>query len=263
MTLPDIFKDLGELDFTAEELELAQGTFNEEGIYEVMLQIASSHFAKGLASGFQPKILDVCAATGLAAWRLRALNPSEITLLDIDSKALEIAEKRFAGETMAIRPILVDATTWQADRENDFDLILLNSAYHHIPDERKLEFLNNLQKWVAPGGLILLGDHFLPDYTPGNLEKYRNSVTEFYQNLVEELIQSGTNVTAIRAIRKAGLMGWRQSGEYKVSWRFFREQSECLGFQTKAFCIWTHHRWKDTHVGTWIVKWEADDGHRK
>src|SRR5215469_10203977 len=84
-----------------------------------------------------------------------------------------------------------------------FDLVLANSAYHHIPDGHKVDFLKTARALVAEDGAILVGEHFLPPYKTSN--EFRESVISFYTELIGELLTRGEPAPAIDVIRRSAL----------------------------------------------------------
>ncbi|MCH4239284.1 MAG: class I SAM-dependent methyltransferase [Oscillospiraceae bacterium] len=74
----------------------------------------------------------------------------------------------FSAEMIRIaRPKMPDAKLVQYDFANGlapdfaksrFDFITITYALHHMPDEKKVPFLQELRKHLNPGGKILIGD---------------------------------------------------------------------------------------------------------
>jgi SAM-dependent methyltransferase len=196
-------------------LELAQATFNEQLLYE-----AIASFARGWSERTQKpaRVLDLCAATGLTAkYVSEAIPICSLTLVDSDQEALEESEKNFSGADFPIHPTLADAVVF--DDGGRYDLILANSAYHHIEDHRKPLFMQNASRLLAPNGAFLVGDHFLPPYS--DEAGHCKAVEEFYRVLVRELELRECNPQAIQVLRSAARHGIEQNHEFKVCWSQF------------------------------------------
>lgn len=205
-----------------EALELAQATFNEQAIYQDLARFSLDWFALNNRS---PKVLDLCSATGLSALQVAKTIPvASVTLVDIDKKALDKGCQYFAS----FCPCFVhcnDAVTFHSVER--YDIILMNSAYHHIQDKKKLLFLKNASALLNTDGVIFIGDHFLPDYF--NLFQFKKSVVLFYTKLINELIDRGESEIPINVIRRSGLYNYQSDYEYKVSFSVFSEHVTSSG----------------------------------
>lgn len=77
--------------------------------------------------------------------------------LDINEDYIEQAKARF-GDFFAV----ADVCTYEAEPENRFDFILLNSLLHHIDDEHSDRILEQLSKQLTDEGHIHILDLRLP-----------------------------------------------------------------------------------------------------
>src|SRR5258708_34102095 len=156
--LPALFEGARGYKDDPQALEMAQATFNEEGLYASIADFAASWYE---LANRPARIVDLCAATGLSAMRVsRRVPVASVTLVDSDPVALECAVHNLSNIPTEIR--CEDASNFTSP--TPFDLVLVNSAYHHIPDNRKVEFLKAAGALVAEHGAVLLGEHFLPPY---------------------------------------------------------------------------------------------------
>ncbi len=216
LEIPEIFR--GAIDYKDDPaaFELAQKTFNEEGLYRAIASFGLDWYK---TTGRRARVLDLCSSTGLCALRVANAIPLEsVTLVDIDQSVLSIGREDFDK----ICPVYIhclDAVTFQVGRP--YDLILMNSAYHHIEDGRKVDFLNNAASLLDEGGEILIGEHFLSQYN--NKNEYQESVVTFYTRLIEELERRKEPPEVINILRKAGFYCWEGVYEYKVSWPIFQK----------------------------------------
>jgi SAM-dependent methyltransferase len=209
--IPKVFDgELIEYNFNHAGLELAQATFIEENCYREIALLAKKCFHNYHR---YIKILDLCSATGLASLRITSsIDVGQISLVDIDAKAL------FKGSTYfqsicSISLHCEDAVSFSSN--SLYDLIVINSGYHHIDNDRKTAFLSNAASLLAVGGSIIVGDHFLPPYEDES--EFRVSVVNFYTQLIQELKKQGEPNNAISVFRKSGLDCWQGHNEYKVS----------------------------------------------
>ncbi len=204
------------------ELELAQATFNEAEIYEVIAQMVH-----GLGHDRSREVLDVCAATGLAGHHATAnMAVRSMTLVDIDPAPLAIAAVRYEDRWPQFECVREDAVMLSGQRR--YDLIIANSGYHHIEDERKTAFLQRLRIHLNSDGRILVGDHFLPPHGADD-EEVRHALRAFYLPLLAELERRGTSAEAVAVVAKSFELALRRQVEFKVSWDRFDADARRAG----------------------------------
>ncbi len=219
-TIPSIFTGVDKIEYTPEGIEQAQATFNEKALYQAIATFAQEWYKKNQRVA---KVLDLCSATGLCAWQVaQAIPVDEVTLVDIDRKYLEVGVKHFE-EVSPVLCFCEDAVYF--NKQQTYDLILMNSAYHHIENGKKVAFLKNARNLLANGGEILIGDNFLPKSSTGNRDEFRQSVVLFYTHLLKELQKRNEPSEAINVIRKAAFNCWQGIEEYKVSFPVFKNHA--------------------------------------
>jgi len=214
-SVPSIFHGAVDYQHDLDALEIAQSTFNEEKLYQAAEALAWRWF---ISAQRKPRLLDLCCATGMCSYRISSkVQPASITLVDTDPDALKRAVLRHSPRPPVVHAHCTDATWFSST--DAFDLILMNSAYHHIEDQRKQLFLASARRVLAPAGRIIIGDHFLPPYH--DQASFHLSVQTFYGALLETLRVRGESDLAQNTIRCAGLYTYRRDYEYKVSWERF------------------------------------------
>jgi SAM-dependent methyltransferase len=198
--------------------ELGHTTSTERALYQALRdEVLELHsiLRRPLA------VLDACCASGGCA---RNVIPpdvcSKLVLLDNDPAMCSAARSR-AWRLPSVTVVEADAVMFRADLQ--FDLILVNSAYHHIADTLKAAFLRNMASHLVADGRMLVGEHFLPDYTEGSLVDYRTSVVAFYSSRIDDLLTMGDAPEAVDVIRQTGRYCWEREYEYQVSQRVFQE----------------------------------------
>lgn len=222
--IPDVFRSAKEYAGDTSALELAQATFNEEALYGALQGYAQEWFRRASRAA---AVLDLCSASGLSSyWIARAIPVLSVDFVDVDAASLRAAAARMNG-TAPVRTHIRDAAVFAStDR---FDLVLANSAYHHIEDDRKRDFLKRASDALAPGGSILVGEHFLPPYD--DAVEYQRAVLDFYEALVAELLRRNEPEDAIAVIRRSGLYCWQGFYEYKVCWNHFLQDVSDAGLR--------------------------------
>jgi SAM-dependent methyltransferase len=244
--IPELFRGAKDYKDDPRALELAQATFNEEGLYAAITEFAASWYATAKRPA---RIVDLCAATGLTAMRIcRQVPVVSATLVDSDQRALEHAAQHFLDVPLEVR--CEDAAGFVDP--HPFDLVLANSAYHHIPDDRKVEFLKAARALVAEDGAILIGEHFLPPYR--GLSEFREAVVFFYTQLLGELQNREELPSAVDVIRQSALYCWLGEYEYKVSWELFLDHCAVAGLGVERVSrIWQPDALRDSDTGTFAV----------
>lgn len=207
--IPEIFKNAIDYRENCETMDIGQATFNEERLYLALAQFAKSWYYSRNRSA---SILDLCCATGLTAERIALTIPvHDIALVDIHADMLHNAKVRCSSRA-AVAAYCADAVSFSTGKT--FDLILMNSSYHHIEDSRKLAFLRNARSLLADDGVLLVGENFIFNYTDDRSK--RQSIVRFYGLLLKALAESGEPAHSINVIRRSGLYCWEGFYEYKV-----------------------------------------------
>jgi len=225
---------------------MAQATFNEEGLYRAIGDLAALWYRR---TGRPARAVDLCAATGLCALRVsRTVPVLSVTLVDSDANALQRAAQHLSCTPTEVQ--VGDASEFSSSAR--YDLILANSAYHHIHDDRKIEFLRVARTLLADDGAILVGDHFLPPYSCRS--EFRRSVEVFYGELVKALHNQGEPAEAIDIIRRSALYCWCGEYEYKVSFPIFLDHCRDAGLRVKhLYEVWRPASELADTVGTYAI----------
>jgi SAM-dependent methyltransferase len=244
-SVPSIFQGAVDYQHNLDALEIAQSTFNEQNLYEVAEELA---LRWSTTADHKPRLLDLCCATGMFSYRISSRVPaSSITLVDTDPHALARALLRYVPKSPVVYSHCTDATTFSS--ADSFDLILMNSAYHHIEDQRKQLFLVNARRHLAPAGRIIIGDHFLPSYHDD--ASFRLSVQTFYGALLNALRVRGESEMAQNTIRCAGLYTYCREYEYKVSWeRFIDDVASAALIVEHRIPVWQQNPSASAFIGT-------------
>ena len=101
------------------------------------------------------KAVDMCGGAGKAAFIMKLCDPSsEVSLVDLSDRMLEVARERMLNEGIDdIRLIKTDAFSFLNTDEQTYDLIVFSSAIHHFKDPAKL--LLTAAERLSPQGCII------------------------------------------------------------------------------------------------------------
>jgi SAM-dependent methyltransferase len=101
------------------------------------------------------RVLDVGCGPGT---NCRYFEQSDYTGFDINPKYIEYARKRYQRNF-----VVQDVCTFEPERDQRFDFILLNSLLHHLSDQETDRLLGQLGKLLSPGGHVHIVDLVLPE----------------------------------------------------------------------------------------------------
>jgi len=120
-----------------------------------------------VAKKFSPRkttaVLEVGAGTGLFSEVLAPRFPQSTVFVisEPDRVYLERIPKKIASR---YEVFYVQARAQNLRWGSRFDVIACTETYHHIPDKEKLRFFRNLRSLLAPQGVLVIGDNFIPYY---------------------------------------------------------------------------------------------------
>lgn len=204
---------------------LGHSTATERLLYDALARQAAA-LARTSCGGL--RVLDVCCAGGGASAAVLAAVPvSELTLVDIDPVMCTAARDQAWPTETRVKVVQADATSWRTQKR--FEVVLANSAYHHIADGEKERFLKNVAEKMSTEGRVLVGEHFLPEYVAGDLLSYRKAVVQFYSARISELEHRGDDPDAVDVIRQTGRYCWERVYEYQVSQEVFWQSAAGAG----------------------------------
>lgn len=136
-----------------------------------------------------PSFLDIGAGTGLLSARiLKAFPDAQITLIDLSAKMLDVARKRFSGNS-AITFIESDYTNETFGKP--FDFVVSSLSIHHLNHTDKQTLFKRIYQTLNHGGRFINADQVL-GATP--------EIDKFYKtNWIEEISASGLSESEIAA----------------------------------------------------------------
>lgn len=140
-------------------------------------------------------IIDVGGGDSFLAEFLVSLGYSDVTVVDISSKAIERAKERMCEKAEEVKWIVADAANFEPERK--YDLWHDRAAFHFLTEEgQKKGYLKALHKALKPGGYVIMGTFSDkgPDKCSG-LQVQKYSVGDMCKLFEEEFnMLSGKNV---------------------------------------------------------------------
>lgn len=108
-----------------------------------------------IRAGEGRRVLDIGFGTAVLTARLYA-DGYTITGIDFSEKMIAIASEKMPAAVLIRHDF--SAGLPKALEGQQVDFIVCTYAIHHLTDEAKIRFLTDLQRHLAPGGKIFLGD---------------------------------------------------------------------------------------------------------
>ena len=162
--------------------------------YEPMPQV-SLDAIKSCGISKDAAIIDIGGGDSFLAEFLVSLGYSDITVLDISSKAIDRAKQRMCEKAEEVNWIVADASSFEPGRQ--YDLWHDRAAFHFLTgEEDKKKYLDRVYKAVKPGGYVVMGT--FSDQGPekcSGLQVQRYSVSEMCKLFEKDFnMLSGKNV---------------------------------------------------------------------
>jgi ubiquinone/menaquinone biosynthesis C-methylase UbiE len=211
-----ISTDLPDYKDDPEAYELEEHSRPDEML---MLTVARDTTIKILASCKKAAVLDLCCGTGLS---LEGIvdhpNISVVVGVDISVPYLKFAKWRFSSGGRQPMFICGDAVSTLLPQPH-WDIVVLASAYHHIEDNRKVQFLSRVRELLGSSGYAVMAENILPEYEIDNEADYARSVRQFYSQVLSTAKQENPELPAYveNLIYRVAQYGCDGEYEYKVS----------------------------------------------
>lgn len=153
-------------------------------IEEDNFEAAYGMLERAIKPDSQISILDLCCGTGLfpRKWLPRLDDSFTYTGVDINVSYLKFARQELTDEAK-YRFVRGDAGTIRLNQE--FDLVLALSAYHHFPDQRKQAFLQNMKTHLKDDGLGIIYEKLVGGFR--NEEEAITAGIEFYAKRIKDI----------------------------------------------------------------------------
>lgn len=123
--------------------------------YEPMPEV-SMNLIKACEIPKDAAIIDVGGGDSFLAEFLVSLGYSDVTVVDISSKAIERAKLRMCEKADEVKWIVADAS--QLEPEREYDLWHDRAAFHFLTgEEQKKNYLDRVYRGIKPGGYVIMG----------------------------------------------------------------------------------------------------------
>lgn len=192
-------------------------------------------------------VLDLCSGPGNFVNHLSFAFPwMKVLCIDLNENFLKAGAEQFTKREFKEG----DATNFQI--ESRFDCITASSAYHHIEDEKKIEFLKTIKSHLAEDGFAIICENFLPEYTSD--EERIKSVNLYYDELIKYYGEGNATEESIKAIDEVFKLELAKVEEHKVPHAFFQKQVEEAGLKIDLDVVaWSTDKLKSANAGSHVI----------
>jgi 2-polyprenyl-3-methyl-5-hydroxy-6-metoxy-1,4-benzoquinol methylase len=194
-------------------------------------------------------VLDMCCGPGTFVNYLALVYPDiTVTGIDVNAAFIDYASRRFGGHGWEF--IKADARAF--DLRRTFDFVTAASAYHHVEDEFKVDFLLNARKHLVDGGKVMLCEQFLPHYSNEDARIY--AINEYYELLRKYCSKGDRSKEAIQAADETHQLELSGHEEYKVHHAAFEAHAQAAGFEIELdIPVWQPKEFIEDKAGSFVI----------
>jgi SAM-dependent methyltransferase/DNA-binding CsgD family transcriptional regulator len=193
---------------------------------ETMLRVFSED--RG-STAKQCRVLEMGSGTGLFTQRLAKLKNISIVALELDWVCIKKLQHKL-GNNACVEIFNEDACTY--DPSGRFRYVFSSFADHHIKLDDKELYFQNIKRNLEPGGLLIVGDEFLPDYDINDDAAWRSALRSYHNHIIGIAEEQGEDILA-RLERDALQSGLERKGDFKLSCKQYEEYLLREGFSFK------------------------------
>ncbi len=192
-------------------------------------------------------ILDVCCGLGnFANYLSLVYTQLDVTGIDLNEKFLGYAQNKFPSW----RFLKEDARNFNLDTE--FDFVLASSAYHHIEDEHKIQFLKNIKNHLSSTGKVIVCENFIPNYL--NNDSRLKAIHQYYQELKDYYSSGNSSPEAFLAIEEVYQLELSGKEEHKVDFKRFQNHILQSGLEIEVDkIIWQPLLFRKSNAGSHVL----------
>ncbi len=131
--------------------------------YQAYLRIFDSTFIEvsRQMGDYRPDVVEFCAGPGHITKRLSDHVPlGRATLIDVNPTFLDLA-RGLRINASSIDYVVGDVI--EAPLEREYDMVVSSFAYHHMPPDKKLDYVRKAERVLRSTGFIFLAEIFLPN----------------------------------------------------------------------------------------------------
>ena len=194
-------------------------------------------------------VLDVCCGPGNLANYLGLMHPKlDLIGIDLDEEFIKEARRKFSNT--AWRFIVANAITFRSKKK--FDVVVASSAYHHIRDEEKQEFVDNLEHNLNEDGKIIVCENFLPGYDSDKDRK--SAVIKYYEALKKYYSSENSSKSTFKAIDEVRYLELANTIEHKVDFDRFKRHLRHSRLEIEVdIPVWQPKQFSKDNAGSHVL----------
>ncbi len=196
----------------------------------------------------QTSVLDVCCGPGNFSNYLSLYYPRlEVTGIDINETFIRAAQDRF--KKYGWQFLKADARKFKLGRK--FDFVLASSAYHHIEDKDKVDFLTQIRNHLARKGKVIVCENILPRYK--SKQERNSAVHQYYGTLKQYYDRGNATPKARQAIEEVYSLELSDVEEHKVDFQRFRKHIKSSNLEIELdIPIWQPTSFRKDNAGSHV-----------
>ncbi|MDO8661001.1 MAG: class I SAM-dependent methyltransferase [Candidatus Woesearchaeota archaeon] len=233
-------------DSMYDSAQMYQKRVEQIPVEQLMWKTAKDIFHEKVLSEKQkrPLVLDLCCGPGVFAKSISPACPGQqVTGVDINKRFVEFCSHKWPQWKFICQNVL------KLKLNSSFNYVLASSAYHHMRNKEKKNFLVIAKKHLAPNGRIMVCENFLPK------RKTRfHAIKEFYTCFLQCLKLQHASFGAVAAVREAQSNEIAGKEEHKVTFKRFTQDCKAVGlFIEKDISVWQLPAWKKSNAGSHVI----------
>ena len=195
-------------------------------------------------------ILDLCCGTGVVAALLTDLRGIKYVGIDINHRFLQRAREKTTG-CANFQFIASDAVTFTA--KDEFDIILMINAYHHVQNHLKSALLQNACALRSAAGVMIVYETAIPKFS--SAKEFAAANRAYYLKRIEWVKrQKNVSKNELDAWQNFCKLSVTAEDEYKVDYDYIMRDFDSSGFTTvHTIKTWpAEHLFDDENIGDFI-----------
>ncbi|OHB19476.1 MAG: hypothetical protein A3D40_02435, partial [Parcubacteria group bacterium RIFCSPHIGHO2_02_FULL_40_12] len=169
-------------------------------------------------------VLDLCSGPGNFVNHL-AFIYSNLNVVCIDKNPDFVR----SGNEIFKKWKFIEGDVLKINLNQKFDFVITSSAYHHIQDENKIDFLKTIHRYLVDDGVAIICENFLPDYKNDSDRKI--SIKKYYDELEQYYRDGNATKKAVEIVKEVREQELNSKEEHKVSFRIFEEHLAKTGLK--------------------------------
>lgn len=235
-----------DIDLYREAPEKYHGYQSTRPDYSVANDRAIELVARHLVGKTNVAVADFCCGIGSNTLTLanKLGGIKKALLIDINETFLAQAKK----SNIKTRELVVTrADILEAKIDQEYNCVLSLFAYHHVANDQKQRYIDQVKAALKPDGLLVLAEIYLPD---------RATTRAYYDKLIQAIPADKRSPGLIAFLEQTARS---QDFEFKVSRTFAADQLTSSGFTCLVEeRIWPQDDELGEDVGTFVQIWLVD-----